>query len=78
MHPEMIEAFMHSCIVRTQSDCAGACVFDPEGIERLSQIERMRRNRRPVLRNIRRIFILTDKLAETERELSCLKARLSA
>jgi hypothetical protein len=77
MHPEMIEVFLRAGIVRSEADGNGMPCIDPNGIERLCQIQRMRRQRRPVLRNIRLVFSLADQLAETRRQLLDLRNRLS-
>ncbi len=76
MHPEMIEVFLRAGIVRSETDGNGIPCIDPNGIERLCQIQRIRRQGRPVLRNIRLIFSLADQLAETRNELSELRNRL--
>lgn len=78
MHPEMIEVFLRSGIVRAEADGNGGICIDPDGIERLCRIQSMRRQGRPVLRNIRLVFSLTDQLAEARNELRDLRNRLSA
>jgi hypothetical protein len=77
MHPEMIEVFVRAGIVRAETDGNGGTCIDPNGIERLCQIQRMRRHGRPVLRNIRLVFALTDQLVKTRRELHELRSKLS-
>ena len=76
MHPEMIEVFLRARIVSSETDGNGLPCFGPDGIERLCQIERMRKQGRPVLRNIRLVFSLIDQLAKTERELRKLRIQL--
>lgn len=73
MHPEMIDVFLRAGIVRSEVDGNGVHYIGPEGIERLFQIQRMRKQRRPVLRNIRLVCSLTDRLIKTERELQELQ-----
>lgn len=78
MHPEMIEVFLRASIVISKPDGNGVHRIDPDGIDRLCQIEHMRKRGRPVLRNIRLVFSLTDQLEKTERELRELRSRLSS
>jgi hypothetical protein len=77
MHPEMIEVFLRARIVSSKLDDNGVPRIAPDGIERLCQIQHMRKQGRPVLRNIRLIFSLTDRLAKTECELRQLRSQLS-
>lgn len=78
MHPEMIEVFLRAGIVRSEADGKGVRYIGRDGIERLCQIQRMRKQRRPVLRYIRLVFALTDRLVKTERELQELRNLLSS
>lgn len=78
MHPEMIEVFLCAGIVRSEADGHGVRYIGPDGVERLCQIQRMRKQRRPVLRYIRLVFALTDRLVTTERELQQLRNLLSS
>ena len=77
MHPEMIEIFLRARIVSSKPDSNGVPRIDPDGIDRLCQIQHMRKQGRPVLRNIRLVCSLTDQLARTERELRELRNQLS-
>ncbi len=77
MHREMIEVFLRAGIVKSKPDENGLLRIDLDGVERLRQIQRMRQKRRPILRNIRLVFSLTDQLAKAERELQELKYQLS-
>lgn len=76
MHPEVIEALMRACMVPSEISKNGVHEFDQKGIERLRQIQKLRKNRRPVLRYIKLIFSLADELAETKRELESLRSKL--
>lgn len=78
MHPEMIEVFLRAGIVRSEADGYGVRYIGADGVERLCQIQRMRRQRRPVLRHIRLVFALTDRLVKAERELQELRNLLSS
>lgn len=77
MHPEMIEIFLRAGIVRPEHDGNGTPRIAPDGIERLRQIQQMRRQGRPVLRNIRLVFSLTDQLERIECELHEIRSQLS-
>ena len=73
MHPEVVESFMRACIIPLEISKNGVHRFDQRGIERLRQIQKLRRNRRPVDRYIKLIFSLSDELAETSREPESLR-----
>ncbi|MFN4805145.1 MAG: hypothetical protein ACK46A_08560 [Akkermansiaceae bacterium] len=77
MHREMIEVFLRAGIVKSKPDLNGLLRIDLDGVERLRQIQRMRQKSRPILRNIRLVFSLTDQLAKAERELHDLRSQLS-
>jgi hypothetical protein len=77
MHREMIEVFLRAGIVNSKPDQNGLIRIDLDGVERLRQIQRMRQKSRPILRNIRLVFSLTDQLAKAERELHDLRDQLS-
>lgn len=74
MHPGMIEVFLCAHIIHPCTDGNGIHRFDPGTIERLCQIQRMRKGGRPVLRSIRLVCALTDRLAEAEREIEGLRS----
>jgi DNA-binding transcriptional MerR regulator len=76
MHPKITEAFMRACIVPSKNNENEVCEFSPEGIERLRLIQRVRNNRRQILRNIHLVLSLTDELEETKRELESLRSKV--
>ena len=78
MHPEMIEVFLRAGIVRSETNGDGMPCVSSDGIERLCQIQQMRRQGRPVLRNIRLVCTLKDQLAKTRRELHELQRQISS